>query len=128
MSKKLKEKAEKEETKEALAKEKPENDAIAQLQLSEQALQNMLLQKQLFQFEFIETNNALGELKKTKQEDVFKIVGSLMIKSNKAELEKELERKKDILDLRLKAIEKQENELKEKVLKHRETVLKQFKP
>lgn len=108
-------------------KESEKIDAVAQLQLSEQALQNLLLQKQLFQLEFVETNNALEELKKTKAEDIYKIVGSLMFKSNKANLEKELERKKDILDLRLKAIEKQEEELKEKLFKSREIFLKEMK-
>lgn len=104
-----------------------EQSSLAQLQISEQALQNLLLQKQVFQFEFIETNNALEELKKTKQEEVFKIVGSLMIKANKKELEKELERKRDIVNLRLKAIEKQEQEQKERLLKHRDILLKQLK-
>lgn len=118
----------KEENKEKTEKsEAREESSIAQLQLSEQALQNLLLQKQVFQYEFIETNNALEELKKTKQEDVFKIVGSLMIKSNKADLEKELERKRDIVNLRLKAIEKQETELKDKLLKHRDILLRQMK-
>ncbi|MEM4214953.1 MAG: prefoldin subunit [Candidatus Pacearchaeota archaeon] len=102
-------------------------DAVTQLQITEQSLQNLLLQKQIFQLEFIETNNALEEIKKTKVEDVYKIVGSLMFKSNKADLEKELERKKDILDLRLRAIEKQEEELKEKLLKNREILLKEMK-
>ena len=104
-----------------------EQSSIAHLQLSEQALQNLLLQKQVFQYEFVETNHALEELKKTKQEDVYKIVGSLMIKSPKAELEKELERKRDIVNLRLKAIEKQEQEVKDKLLKHRDVLLRQMK-
>lgn len=108
-------------------KETEKIDAVAQLQLSEQALQNLLLQKQLFQLEFMETNNALEELKKTKAEDIYKIVGSLMFKSNKIDLEKELERKKDILDLRLKTIEKQEEELKEKLFKNREIFLKEIR-
>ncbi|MGB9707785.1 MAG: prefoldin subunit [Candidatus Pacearchaeota archaeon] len=107
--------------------ESAEGTSLAQLQISEQALQNLLLQKQVFQFEFVETNNALEELKKTNQEEVFKIVGSLMIKANKSDLEKELERKKDIINLRLKAIEKQETELKNKLLRHRDALLKQIK-
>ncbi len=107
--------------------ESAESVSLAQMQLSEQALQNLLLQKQVFQFEYIETNNALEELKKTKQEEVFKIVGSLMIKASKTELEKELERKKDVINLRLKAIEKQETELKDKLLKHRDVILRQIK-
>ena len=123
MAKKIKE----EKKEKAERSEEKEESNIAQLQLSEQALQNLLLQKQVFQFEFIETNNALEELKKTKQDEVFKIVGSLMIKSNKVELEKELERKRDIVNLRLKAIEKQEQELKERLLKHRDALLRQMK-
>jgi len=110
-----------------MKKEKKEEIDVTQLQLSEQALQNLLLQKQLFQYELVETNTALEELKKTKQEDVFKIVGSLMIKSERAELEKELERKKELLELRLKAIEKQEQELKNKLLKQRDLLLEQMK-
>lgn len=121
-----KEKSEANEIKESNKSEITET-TLAQLQLTEQALQNLLVQKQLFQFELIETTNALDELKKTKEEDVFKIVGSLMIKTNKEELKKELERKQDLLNLRLKTIEKQENELKEKLLKQRDAILRGIK-
>ncbi len=107
-------------------KERSEEN-LAQLQLAEQNLQNLLLQKQVFQFELIETNNALEELKKSKDEDIFKIVGSLMFKTNKANLTKELEKKKDILNLRIKAIEKQEEDIKNKLIKAREEILKKFK-
>lgn len=124
MSKKIKE--EKQEAKE-VTKSETTDSTITQLQLSEQALQNLLLQKQLFQVELIETTNALDELKKTKANDVYKIVGSLMIKSNKEDLENELERKKDVLNLRLKAIEKQEKEIKERLLKQRDAILKSIK-
>jgi len=41
--------------------------------------------------------------------DVYKIIGQLMIKSNKAQMVEELENKIKILDLREKALEKQEN-------------------
>ncbi|MCL6500792.1 MAG: prefoldin subunit beta [Candidatus Pacearchaeota archaeon] len=101
--------------------------SIAELQLAEQGLQNLLLQKQMFQIELIETNNALEELKKSKEGEVFKIVGSLMFKSDKAELAKELEKKKELLDLRIRAIEKQEESLKNKLIKAREEVLKGLK-
>ncbi len=121
MAKKAKEESGKDDA------ELAENTSLAQMQLSEQALQNLLLQKQVFQFEFMETTNALEELKKTKQEEVFKIVGSLMIKANKPELEKEMERKKEVINLRLKAIEKQEQEFKNKLLKHRDIILRQIR-
>lgn len=108
--------------------ERASESSMIQLQLVEQALQGLLMQKQAFQFEYMETNNALEELKKTKADgEVYKIVGSLMFKSNKAELEKELERKRDVINLRLKTIEKQEEELKNKLLSHRDDLLKSLK-
>ena len=78
--------------------------------------------------ELVEVTNALEELKKLKAtEEVFKIVGSLMIKSNKEETEKELKKKNDLLNLRINSIEKQEEDLKRKLLSMREEVLKTFK-
>ncbi len=101
---------------------------VEELSLIDQSLQNLLMQKQVFQMELIETTNALEELKKLKSdEDVFKIVGSLMVKANKEETEKELTKKRDLINLRITAIEKQEEDLKKKLLSVREEVLKTFK-
>ncbi len=108
-------------------KEKKPEQNLVQLQLAEQNLQNLVLQKQVFQLESIETNNALEELKKSKDGDVYNIVGSLMFKSNKEQLTKDLEKKKDLLNLRIKSIEKQEEDIKNKLLKVREEVLKGMK-
>ncbi|MCX8194311.1 MAG: prefoldin subunit beta [Candidatus Pacearchaeota archaeon] len=102
-------------------------DNLAELQITEQALQNLLLQKQVFQIELVEVNNAIEELKKSKDGEVFKIVGSLMFKSNREELMKEMEKKKELLDLRIRAIEKQEESIKNKLTRAREEVLKDLK-
>ena len=100
---------------------------LMQLQLAEQSLQNLLLQKQVFQLELTESDNALEELKKTKDEQAFKIVGSLMLKSDKDDLKKDLKTKKDILNLRIKSIEKQEEDIKNKLIKARDNALKGLK-
>jgi len=103
-------------------------ESIAQLQIIEQNLQSLLMQKQAFQFEANETSSALDELKKAKPNtEVFKIVGSLMFRSDKNDLEKDLQRKMDIINLRLKTIEKQEEELKNNLLSHRDEILKTLK-
>jgi prefoldin beta subunit len=108
-------------------KEKPEDTKkIEELQIAEQSLQNLLVQKQVFQLEIAETNNAMDELKKSKG-DAFKIVGSLMIKAEKEELEKDLNKKKELLDLRIKSIEKQEKELREQTEKTRTELLKKLR-
>ena len=99
--------------------------SIQELQILEQTTQNLLLQKQAFQIEFSETNNAVEELKKTKG-DAFKIVGQIMIKTDKTELEKEMEDKKKLLNLRLNAIQKQEDLMSEKIEKLKEEITKKL--
>ncbi|MDD5651498.1 MAG: hypothetical protein PHF86_13975 [Candidatus Nanoarchaeia archaeon] len=46
-----------------------------------------------------------------------------MIKSKKEDLEKDLKEKKDILDLRIKNIEKQENKIKERATELQKEVM-----
>lgn len=105
---------------------KETQEKIQQLQIFEQNLQNLLLQKQAFQFESNETENALEEVRKTK-EDIYKLIGQVMLKASKQDIEKELSQKKDILNLRIKTIERQETRLKEETEKLREDVLKKLK-
>jgi prefoldin beta subunit len=99
---------------------------IQELQLLEQNLQNFLLQKQAFVMEKNETENALEELKKT-NDDVYKIAGQVMLKAKKSAVEKELKHKNDIIELRIKSIEKQEEAIKEQLTKKRDEVLKKLK-
>lgn len=89
----------------------------------EQNLQNTLLQKQAFQIEFRETQAALKELDKS-GEEVFKIIGQLMIKTDKKQMKEELLNKEKIIDMRIKSFEKQERVLSEKMEDLRSEVLK----
>ncbi|MEM2090047.1 MAG: prefoldin subunit [Candidatus Pacearchaeota archaeon] len=110
-----------------MEKAEKEKLTLEQLQLTEQALQNLILQKQVFNLELLETNNALQELLKLKDNETYKIIGSVMFKADKADLEKELKKKAEILELRIKAIENQEKELREKILKARSSILNKLK-
>jgi prefoldin beta subunit len=96
-----------------------DNNEIQEMQILEQRLQNSIFQKQAFQMELAETNSAIEELEKSGDE-VFKIIGQLMIKSEKSKIRNELEDKKKILDLRIKSVEKQESSLTEQLEKLRE--------
>jgi len=98
---------------------------ISQLQMLEQGLQSFLSQKQNFQSQLVEIEAALEELSST--DEAYKIVGNIMVKSDKEELSKDLSSKKEMLEIRLKAIEKQETQLKEKATKLQEEVLKGMK-
>ena len=85
---------------------------IAQLQLIEQNLQNALLQKQRFQSELFEIENALKEIDSA--EEVYKIVGNIMLSKKKEDLKKELVSKKVVIDIRIKNLEREESKIREK--------------
>ena len=98
---------------------------ISQLQLIEQNLQNYLAQKQNFQAQLKEVDTAIDELDKTK--NAYKIIGGIMILSEKKDLVKDLKNKKDLLSLRLKTIEKQENKIENKAKELQKEVLEGLK-
>ena len=83
---------------------------IEKLQTIEQNMQQFLMQKQQFQTQLVEIESALKELEKTT--DSYKIIGNIMVKTSKEELKKDLEGKKELVDLRIKTVEKQENKIK----------------
>ena len=103
-----------------------ENQKLQEMQMLEQNLQNLLLQKQAFQMELSETQSALKEIEKS-GEEVFKIIGQLMIKTDKAKINQELLNKEKVFNLRIKTIEKQEASLTEQLEKTREEVMKSMK-
>ncbi|MBW2980537.1 prefoldin subunit beta [Candidatus Woesearchaeota archaeon] len=98
---------------------------IAQLQLMEQNLQSFLMQRQQFQSQLIEVESALKELETAKES--YKIVGNIMVNTSKDDLKKDLEEKKGILELRIKSLEKQETQIKEKASKTQAEVLEKIK-
>jgi prefoldin beta subunit len=98
---------------------------IQQMQLLEQNMQNFMQQKQQFQSQLIEINSAIDELEKS--EEAYKIIGNVMVLSKKEDLKKDLNSKKDMVELRIKTIEKQEAELKEKAKKLQGEVLSEMK-
>ncbi len=80
---------------------------VQEIQMLEQNLQNLLLQKQAFNMELSETKAAAKEIENA-GDDVFKIIGQLMIKSDKSKVKEELSNKERLLELRVKSLEKQE--------------------
>ncbi|MEM3091086.1 MAG: prefoldin subunit beta [Candidatus Pacearchaeota archaeon] len=86
---------------------------IQELQILEQNIQNLLLQKQAFQMELSETKAALKEIEKSSE--IFKIVGQIMIKTEKEKIEEELKNKEKIIELRIGSIGKQEKSLKDRI-------------
>ena len=95
---------------------------LNQLQMLEQSMQNLLMQKQQFQLQQVEIESALKELEKVNE--AYKIIGNIMVLSKKDDLKTDLSSKKEIVELRIKNMEKQENQLREKASKLQNEVLK----
>ena len=76
--------------------DKESKEKIAELQNLEQQLQHYMMQKQAFQTEMLETENALEVLKESGDE-VYKLVGQLLLKSDKKKTQEELGDKQKIL-------------------------------
>jgi prefoldin beta subunit len=98
---------------------------INQLSMMEQNLQNFALQKQQFQAQLLEIESAEKELKDSKE--AFRIIGSIMVASDKEKLQKELAEKKEVLNLRIESFEKQEAKIKEKAEAMQKEVLEEMK-
>lgn len=101
---------------------------LLQMQTFQQQLQSVVLQKESLNIQAIEIDKALEELKKLKgEEDVYKAIGPILVKSTKSELEKELKEKKETIGLRLRSLDKQEIKLKEKLKEGQEKLQDYFK-
>ena len=99
-------------------------EKISKLQLIEQNMQQSLMQKQQFQSQLMEQESALKELKDTKE--AYKIIGGIMVSQDKESLTKDLEQKKEIVELRIKSFEKQETTLKDKAKSLQEEVMSEM--
>jgi len=84
---------------------------VAEFERSRAQLFNVSTQKQQLQLQSMTMKQALDELAKTKEKKVFKAVGNILIQSDTDKVKKELEEKKESVDLRLKTLQKQEASL-----------------
>lgn len=98
---------------------------INQLQLLQQNLQNVLGQKQQLESQLLELDSALTEVKTT--EKAYRIIGKIMVASPPEKLSKELQDKREVIDLRLKNFAKQEERLKAGLEEAQQEVLQELK-
>jgi len=99
---------------------------IQQFQIIEQQLDNIILQKQNFQVQLAENENASVELEKSNKTP-YKIIGTIMVSSERNSLLKDLKESREIIELRLKTLEKQENNLKEKAESLQKDLMEELK-
>lgn len=102
-------------------------DDILKFQQIQQQLQLIMMQKQDLQAQKAEVENAIKELGKIKGEGAYEVIGNIMIKKSKKELEESLKNKKELIELRLSTIEKQQEKLTKDASKLQEKLAKQIK-
>lgn len=91
-------------------------EQLARFEQLQQSLQAILVQKQQVELEQSEDEKALAELKKLGSDGVvYKSAGSLLVKANKEELQKEIEERRDLSNTRLAVLVKQEQRVRESV-------------
>lgn len=89
-------------------------EKLQEMQFLEQNLQSLMMQKQAFQMELSETKAALKELDNS-GDDVFKLVGQLMLKTDKKKMKEELITKEKLLEKRTDTLQTQEVPLMKKL-------------
>jgi len=93
--------------------EEEQRAAILDFERNRQMLANISAQRQQVAMQLEIVNASLDELAKAKDKTVFKVVGNVLFPKDAKEMQAELESKKESTDLRLKTLEKQEeNSLK----------------
>jgi prefoldin beta subunit len=104
---------------------KETKEKIEQLQNLEQNINSLISQKQQFQSQQLEVENALSQIKET--DKVYRIIGNIMVASEKKTVKTELDEKKELLDLRLKTMEKQEDKIRKQAGELQQEILKEMK-
>ena len=99
---------------------------LVRFQEQQEQYKALLLRKQQFEMEAKEVEKALQESKNLKDDAViYKSVGILLFRSEKAKIVTELTEKKEELDLRVKTIERQEQRLKQQLEELRKLIMEQ---
>jgi prefoldin beta subunit len=85
---------------------------LAQLQQLQQQAQAVMAQKTQIEGLIRETDAALKELEKSTDDAIiYKIVGELLFRAEKPKLTEDLKERKDMMDIRLKTMAKQEERI-----------------
>ncbi|WP_126449192.1 prefoldin subunit beta [Sulfodiicoccus acidiphilus] len=106
---------------------------VVKLQQLQNQLGNLIAEKNVVESELREINRILESLSTLPADSsIYKIVGNLLVKFDKASVEKELTERKEFLEIRSKAYQRQESELRKQYesvqKKVNELVSKYYKP
>jgi prefoldin beta subunit len=89
-----------------------QEDLLNNVAMQQQQLQGIMTQREAMGLQVMEIKKALEELGKTKEKEVYKVAGPILVKAGKAEAVKDLKEREESLEVRLKALEKEEKRIK----------------
>jgi len=98
------------------ADENDPNVLIAQFQMMQQQLQQLLMQKESLNVAIMEIDRAVEELEKSKDGEAYKITGAIMVRKPAAELKKELAESKEDIEVRVKGMDAAEKRLTDRLV------------
>ncbi len=100
-----------------MANEEQLKNDVEEFEKTRQQLMGVSSQKQQLQFQATAMGKSLEALEKTKEKKVYKAVGNILILSDTADVQNELKDQKEVADLRLKSLQKQEDSIVQKLNK-----------
>jgi prefoldin beta subunit len=100
----------------AHADENDPNVLVAQFQMMQQQLQQLLMQKESLNVAVMEIDRAVDELEKGKDGEAYKITGAIMVRKPVAELKKELAESKEDIEVRVKGMDAAEKRLTDRLV------------
>ena len=104
-------------------------ERLLRLQQLQQTLQGVLTQKQQLELELNEVEQALSELEKlTDAAVIYKSIGSLLVKSEKTKVTTDLNERKELLNMRINVLGRQEERLRTQVKDLQEKLQRDLRP
>lgn len=85
---------------------------MSEAQMS-QHMQALLFQREQLNMQLLEIKNAIQELEKSAEAQVYRLAGPILVKKPRAEVLADLKEKQELITLRMNSIEKTEAKAKE---------------
>lgn len=102
---------------------------LLRLQQRQQTLQAVLTQKQQLELDLAQVEQALSELETLDDSAViYKSIGSLLVKSERPKVASELNERKDLLNMRINVLGKQEERLRSQVKDLQQKLQRDLRP
>ena len=90
-------------------------EEIVEFQKMEKQLQEVSIRKMQLETQLAEIKNAVEELEKTEQEEIYKLVGGILVKTTKNDAIDDLKKRRELLERALHKFGEEEKVLRDKL-------------